>query len=97
MFWRREIESKYNTCDVRCLATKIDGNSIFNKNTRFCCYGNRLSLWIFKVGIQLLKPITKYQEIVIWHDTSKVDNIALEWIVTGGWGIFWGEIFRKFR
>ena len=25
------------------------------------------------------------------------DNIALQWTVTGGWGIFWGEFFRKFR
>ena len=51
MFWRSEIESKYNTCDVRCLATKIDGNIIFNKNTRFCCYGNRLFLEIFQICI----------------------------------------------
>ena len=30
MFWRSVIDSKYNTCNVRCLATKIDGNSNFN-------------------------------------------------------------------
>ena len=24
-----------------------------------------------------------------------VDNIALKWTINGGWGIFWGEIFRK--
>ena len=30
---------------------------------------------------------------MIWY---LVDNIALEWTVTGGWGIFWGEIFWKF-
>ena len=69
MFWRNEIESEYNTCDVRCLATKIDENSIFNKNTRFCRYGNRSFLGIFKICIQILKPITKYNEMVIWYDT----------------------------
>ena len=30
---------------------------------------------------------------MIWY---LVDNIALEWTITGGWGIFWGEIFQKF-
>ena len=30
MFWRSEIDSKYNTCNVRYLATKIDENSNFN-------------------------------------------------------------------
>ena len=69
MFWRSEIESMYNTCDVCCLATKIDGNSIFNKNTRFLSYGNRLFLGIFKLCIQILKLITKYNEIVMWYDT----------------------------
>ena len=41
------------------------------------------------------KPITKYNEMVImiWY---LVDNMALKLTVTGGWGIFWGEIFRKF-
>ena len=72
MFWRSVIESKSNTCYVRCLATKIYGNSIFNKNTRFCCYGNRLLLGIFKIGIYILKPITKYDEMVIWYDTELI-------------------------
>ena len=31
---------------------------------------------------------------MIWY---LVDDIALEWAVTGGWGIFWGEIFWKYR
>ena len=69
MFWRSEIESKYNARDVRCLATKIDGNSIFNKKTPFRCYGNYLFLGIFKTGIQILKPNTKYNEMDIWYDT----------------------------
>ena len=69
MFWRSEIESKYNISDVRCLANKIDGNTIFNKNARFCCYGNRSFLGPFKIGIQILKPITKYNEMVIWYET----------------------------
>ena len=69
MFRRIEIESKYNMCDVRCLATKIDGNSIFNKNTIFCCYGNSLFLGIFKICIQILKPMTKHNEMVLWYDT----------------------------
>ena len=30
---------------------------------------------------------------MIWY---LVDNIALEWTITGGWGIFLGEIFWKF-
>ena len=30
---------------------------------------------------------------MVWY---LVDNIALKWTVTGGWGIFWGEFFRKF-
>ena len=30
---------------------------------------------------------------MIWY---LVASIALEWTVTGGWGIFWGEIYRKF-
>ena len=68
MFWRSEMKSKYNTCNVRCLATKIDGKSIFNKNTRFCCYGNRLFLEIFNICIQILKPIPKYNEMFIWND-----------------------------
>ena len=69
MFWRSEIESKYNTYDVRCLATKINGNSFFNKDTIFCCYGNNLFLGIFKICIPILKPITKYNVMVIWYDT----------------------------
>ena len=30
---------------------------------------------------------------MVWY---LVDNIALEWTITGGWGKFWGEIFQKF-
>ena len=33
--------------------------------------------------------------MVIWYCTYLVDNFALEWTVIDGWGIFWGEIFRK--
>ena len=53
----------------RCLATQINENYIFNKNTRFCCYANRLFIEILKICIQMLKPITKYNEIDIWYDT----------------------------
>ena len=69
MFWRSVIESRYNTCNVRCLATKINGNSIFDKNTRFCCYWSGLFLRIFKIYIQLIKTITKHKEMAIWYDT----------------------------
>ena len=92
MFWRSEIESNYKTCDVRCQAAKIDGNSIFNKSTRLCCYG--LCMGIFKICTHILKPITIYNEMVIWY---LVAYFALELTVTGGWGIFWGEIFRKLK
>ena len=30
------------------------------------------------------------------YDMILSDNIALEYTVTSGWGIFWDEIFRKF-
>ena len=68
MFLRSVIDSKYNTCNVRCLATKIDGNSILTKTPVFCCYGNRLFLGIFKICVQMSKPIAKYNEMVIWYD-----------------------------
>ena len=92
MFWRSEIEGKYNTCDVRCLATKIDGNSILNKNTRFCCYGNRLFLELFKLWIQIIKPITKWNCHMILY---LVDKIALKWTVTGGGGVYFGVNFSQ--
>ena len=33
MFLRSVIDNKYNVCNVRCLATKIDGNFLFLTKT----------------------------------------------------------------
>ena len=50
MFWRIAIESKFNTCDVRCLATKIDGILFLANIDKLCCCCDRLFLRIFMIS-----------------------------------------------
>ena len=90
MFWRSVIDSKYNTYNVRCLATKIDGNSNFKRPdfvAMATVYSWEYSRYAFRCQNQLLNTMeVSYDMILSWWYCSKMSrNWWVGYIL--GWNI----------